>query len=158
MFVFPIYRNPKIVLSFLSQLQIGRGENDATVFGMPQWADFNQLDASVMEDLGVLITGGLRVDPEDFDTRDFIDTYVQRYGALPTDAAYLGYDAIRYVVPLANRYGRAWTQHLPPSFDGLASDYRLVPVADGDDATNDGYTNSSVKVLEYRDFRFEEVR
>lgn len=168
-FVFPEYRNPKLVASFLSQLQIGRGENDATAFGMPQWAEFDVLDPSIMEDLGVLITAGFHVDDENARANRFAEAYVERYGASPSLAAYLGYDHVRYVVPVANRYGRAWVEHLPVVFpEGLASEYRLQPVyapsrpgdslrVEGAPAAPTRYENRAVDVLEYRDYEFQGV-
>ena len=158
-FVFPAYRKPRIVLSFMAQLQVGRGANDATVFGMPQWADFDQLDASIMEDLGVLITAGFHVSDRDPEAKAFEDAYVDRYGAIPPLEAYLGYDAIRLTVPLANQYGRSWTEHLPETFDGLASAYRIVPqYAPGDvrgaEATPVQLENAAIHVLRYQDFAF----
>ena len=166
-FVFPEYRNPKIVAAFLSQLQIGRGENDATVVGMPQWAEFQTLDPSIMEDLGVSITSGLRLDEGGPGTETFAATYIERFGSAPTLAAALGYDAVRYVVPLANRYGRAWVEHLPPRFPGgLASDYRLQPVYGPlrvDSLGNEleaeplRYENRDVDVMTFRDYEFQAV-
>ena len=163
-FVFPISRRPRVVLSFLSQLQIGRAGRDATVFGMPQWSGFDQLDPTILEDLGVLITAGLHVDEDDPAVRRFRDSYIDRYGALPELAAYLGYDAMRLVLPLANQHGRDWVSHLgDDGFDGLASDYRLVPVA-GDNGgaaaertAAKRYENAAVRVLRYEDYRFAPV-
>ena len=171
-FVFPEYRNPKIVAAFLSQLQIGRGENSATAFGMPQWAAFETLDPSIMEDLGVMVTASFYVDEDEPAVSDFESEYVERYGVAPSMAALLGYDAVRYVVPLANRYGRAWVEHLPPVFEqGLASEYRLAPVyapirADTSRVDSLGldvervvepvrYENRDVDVLIYRDYEFQ---
>ena len=157
-FVFPAYRNPKIVLSFMSQLQVGRGVNDATVFGMPQWAEFNQLDASVMEDLGVLITAGFHVSDRNPDVRAFEDRFVDRYGAIPPLSAYLGYDAMSYVLPLANQYGRAWTENLPTQYSGMASKYRIRAQfeADATDAEADPVQleNTAIQVLKYQNFGF----
>ena len=156
-FVFPAYQNPKLVLSFLSQLQIGRAGRDATVFGMPQWADFQQLDPAMMEDLGVLITAGFHVDSEDFQVRQFEDEYVNTYQTLPPLAAYLGYDAMRFVVPLANKYGRKWTEHLPTDAPGLASAYRFTPQYSGRTAAEgsaDYQENTAVHILRYRNFGF----
>lgn len=162
-FVLPVYKQPKLVLSFLSQLQIGRAGRDATVFGMPQWSEFQQLDPSIMEDLGVLITAGFFVDSKDFKVRQFEDQFISKYGAIPELPAYLGYDAIQYIVPLANKYGRKWTEHLPEDFNGLTSDFRLTPVygsssSDGQEAQPDRFENSAVKVLRYRDFGFNSIK
>lgn len=171
-FVFPEYRNPKIVAAFLSQLQIGRGEFEATAFGMPQWADFETLDPSIMEDLGVMVTASFYVDGEEPAVSDFESAYIDRYGVAPSMAAVLGYDAVRYVVPLANRYGRAWVEHLPPAFaEGLASEYRLEPVyapvrTDTSRVDSLGidieeviepirYENRDVDILIYRDYEFQ---
>jgi len=161
-FVFPVYKKPKLVLSFLSQLQIGRAGREATVFGMPQWKEFQQLDPSIMEDLSVLITSAFHTDYDDFEVRQFEDAYVNRYGAIPELAAYLGFDAIRYIVPLANQYGRNWTEHLPKDFKGLTSDYRLIPVYGSKTSTQgeaeaDRFENAAVKVLQYRGFGFNVV-
>lgn len=161
-FVFPVYKKPKLVLSFLSQLQIGRAGRDATVFGMPQWQEFQQLDPAIMEDLGVLITAGFHADNHEFKVRQFEDAFINKYGAIPELPAYLGYDAIRYIVPLANKYGRKWPEHLPSDFEGLVSDYRLTPVygsARGTtgEAKPERYENSAVKVLQYKDFGFNKL-
>ena len=168
-FIFPEYRNAKIVAAFLSQLQIGRGENAATVFGMPQWIEFTTLDPSIMEDIGVLVTSSFHVDEAEPGVADFAEAYIERFGAIPTEAAYLGYDAVRLVVPLANRYGRAWVEHLPPRFaEGLLSDYRLAPVYDPAAAAVDSltgaelpvapvrYENRDIDVMVYRGYRWEE--
>ncbi|MFK8055604.1 MAG: ABC transporter substrate-binding protein [Saprospiraceae bacterium] len=161
-FVFPVYKKPKVVLSFLSQLQIGRAGRDATVFGMPQWKEFQQLDPAIMEDLGVLITSGFHMDNDEFAVRQFEDSFINRYGAFPELPAYLGYDAIRYIVPLANKYGRNWTEHLPKNFKGLSSDYRLIPVfsskaSSEEEAKADRFENAAVKVLQYRGFGFKVI-
>jgi len=161
-FVFPVYKKPKLVLSFLSQLQIGRAGRDATVFGMPQWQEFQQLDPAIMEDLGVLITAGFHADSDEFKVRQFEDAFINKYGAIPELPAYLGYDAIRYIVPLANKYGRKWPEHLPSDFEGLVSDYRLTPVYGSgrvttSEAEPERYENSAVKVLQYRNFGFNNL-
>ena len=162
-FVFPVYKKPKLVLSFLSQLQIGRAGMDATVLGMPQWAEFHQLDPAIMEDLGVVITSGFFTDSNDFEVRQFEDAFINTYGSTPELPAYLGYDAIRYIVPLANEYGRGWTEHLPNDFKGLTSDYRLIPVygskvQDGqEDPKPERYENAAVKMLIYKGFKFDTI-
>ncbi len=162
-FVLPYYRQPGLVLSFMSQLQITRGSRAATVFGMPQWSEFNQLDPSILEDLNVLITAGFFIDHDQTDVRDFENAYLERYGTLPQLPAYLGYDAIRLALPLANEYGQAWVEHLPENFDGLVSDYEIQPVYDASAATSDAKTslerleNRAVRVLMFRNYSFREV-
>ncbi len=161
-FVFPAYKDPKLVQSFMSQLQIGREGKEATVFGMPQWAEFKQLDPSIMEDLGVLITAGYFVDVDDSEVMEFSDRYSKRYGKLPGLSAYLGYDAMQYVLPLANDHGRAWPEHLPRQYNGLASTYKMTPVYEGsavagEQAQPSQYENTSIQILEYRNFNFSPV-
>jgi len=116
-----------------------------------------------MEDLGVFITAWFHADSEDFKTSQFESEYINSYGAAPSLPAYLGYDAIRFIVPLANTYGRKWTEHLPTDFKGLSSDYRFVPVygsrnAGTEEATIDRYENSAVRVLRYQGFKFVAVK
>lgn len=162
-FVFPVYRQPGLVLSFMSQLQIARGPNAATVMGMPQWSEFEQLDASILEDLNVMITSGFFVDPDDGDVQDFESAYLARYGTLPQLPAFLGYDAIRLSVPLANKYGRAWVDHLPADYDGLVSDYRIQPVLAtgnaiaGEEGKVERLENRAIEVLVWRNYAFRRM-
>lgn len=162
-FVFPAYKNPKIVFSFMGQLQIGRAGRKATILGMPQWAEFSELDPSIMQDLAVKITAGFFIDQNDQKVLDFERRYADRYGKIPELSAYLGYDDIMFSVPLANDYGRKWPENLPRSYKGLVSDYRFVPTYDnggsGDGKSKaDRMENTSIKILQYRDFRFQAMR
>ena len=148
----------------MGQLQIGRVGRKASVMGMPQWADFSELDPTIMQDLAVKVTAGFYVDRNDQKVLDFEQKYIERYGKIPELQAYLGYDDILYAVPLANMYGRNWTEHLPRSYDGLVSDYRFVPVYDSESRGKeenpkpDRLENTSIQVLQYKDFRFQAIR
>ena len=151
--VFPIYDQPLLINGFMSQLQIARGRSEVELVGLPQWAQMQELDPNSLESLRAAVTVGPRIDYNDPDVRAFVDRYVSAYRALPELPALLGYDALAYAVPLINEYGIAWTEHLPPSFDGLASDYRLQPKYSGSsEGAPARYENTDIDVLHFRNF------
>lgn len=160
-FVFPIYKNPKIVLSFVSQLQIGRGKHKASVFGMPQWISLNQLDPTIMEDLGVKITASFFPDSDDANTLNFESAYISKFGISPKTEAYVGYDLISFLAPLVDEYGKKWVDHLPDSYDGICNDYIFQPILEKKALEKEEkvsrFENHSIQVLEYRNFAFRIV-
>lgn len=154
-FVFPIYSDPRVINGFMSQLQLARGPRDVELFGLPQWTEMGELDPTALEALGTTVTVGPRVDWDDPRVLAFADRYVERYRALPTLPALLGYDALAYAIPLIVEHGDAWTEHLPPSFDGLASDYRLRPRYDtGGEGAIQRYENTDVEVVRFRNYHW----
>ena len=155
-FVFPIYNDPLLINGFMSQLQIARGRNEVELVGLPQWTEMSELDPNSLESLGAAVTVGPRIDYDDPDVIAFTDRYVDAYRVLPELPALLGYDALAYAVPLINEHGIEWTEHLPTSFDGLASDYRLQPKygAGSTEGKPARYENTDVDVLRFRNFRW----
>ena len=154
-FVFPIYSNPLLVNGFMSQLQIERGPREVELFGLPQWTEMSELDPSSLESLRAAVTVGPRIDYDDPQVIDFVDRFVDRYRGLPELAALLGYDAMSYAIPLIAEHGDAWTKHLPPSYDGLASDYRLRPMyKSGGEGPIQRYENADVRLVRFRNFQW----
>ena len=154
-FVFPVYSDPLLINGFMSQLQLERGRREVELFGLPQWIDMAELDPTSLESLGAAATVGPRIDWDDPQVAAFVDRYVDAYRGLPELPALLGYDAVSYAVPLINAHGDAWTEHLPATFDGLASDYRLRPkYKTGGEGVIQRYENTDVEVIRFRNFRW----
>ena len=160
-FVFPIYNRPELINGFMSQLRIKRRGKQTVLVGMPQWADFAQLDPSMLETHNVVITTGPMIDWEDYDVLQFADRYAKRYSTLPNLPAFLGYDAVSYALPLISKWGKAWTKHLPQSYDGLVSTYTLRPRYMGTSTSDQPgerqpsrYENTDVRLLFFRDGGF----
>ena len=152
-FVFPIYNQPLLIIGFMSQLQLARGRSDVELIGLPQWTEMAELDPNSLESLGATVTVGPYIDYDDADVQAFIDRYVSTYRTLPELPALLGYDALSYAVPLINKHGIEWTEHLPESYDGLASDYRLQPkYTGGTEGKPARYENTDVDVLRFRNY------
>ncbi len=159
-FVLPIYNNPDLINGFMSQLQLYKRGRAVELVGMPQWSDMKQLDPTLMESHGVTITSGPMVDYDDYEVTRFVDRFVATYNTAPDLAAFLGYDAVSYALPLISKYGIEWTEHLPASYRGLASNYELRPNYAGDDSGAVGerrparQENTSIRVLHFRNFGF----
>ena len=167
-FVFPIYNRPELINGFMSQLRIHRRGRPTVLAGMPQWADFAQLDPSMLETHSVVVTTGPRVDWEAYDVLQFADRYAAAYGTLPDLPAFLGYDAARLTIPLIDRHGREWTEHLPQRYAGLASNYLLrarykgeaptsTPTAGNAERQPSFYENTDVRVLRFSEGSFKPV-
>ena len=159
-FVFPIYDNPDRINGFMSQMQLYKRGRTVELVGMPQWAEMKQLDPTLMESHGVTITSGPMIDYDDFEVQSFVERFSAQYNAPPDLPAFLGYDAVSYALPLMSKYGLAWTQHLPKSYNGLVSKYELRPsypsntTSAASEQRADRQENVSVRVLHFRNFGF----
>ena len=159
-FVFPIYNRPELINGFMSQLRIRRKGAKTVLVGMPQWADFQQLDMSMLETHNAVITTGPIVDWEDYEVGEFVERYANAYGSLPELAAFLGYDAAQYSLRLIAKWGPKWTEHLPSSYDGLVSQYRMTARYSGEAGESSTtrspsrYENTDVRMLFFQDGAF----
>ncbi|MBT8218598.1 MAG: ABC transporter substrate-binding protein, partial [Bacteroidia bacterium] len=108
-FVFPYWSREKEVYEFLRKVNLSKGiDNEMVVYGMPQWKEFDYYD--YYERLNVHITTPIFLDEEDRRVGNFRREYYNKYGALPDENAYLGYDTMLYFGRQLKDYGANFHQ------------------------------------------------
>ncbi len=167
-FMVPVYEDEAFVSNFLRQAYQNtleeRGDNVA-IYGLPQWADFERLNAEFVEGTNVHISSSVFLDPLDPEVREFRRKFYDRYATLPRDEAYIGYDVTRYFLSMAARFGTRFQFELESNpEDVMHTSFRFSPVAVVPaDATNleeaviDRFENKFVNILRYTDYAYQRV-
>lgn len=161
-FIVPSW-NEAFVYSVLRQLMLKRsiGEN-IIVYGMPQWDSFDQVEPEFYQNLNVHISSAFYIDDNDERVRQFKRLFFDTYGTIPTDEAYLGYDAMLYFGKMLDKHGRDFSRKIDSEpFDVLHGRYEFNPVVLRPEAHKedlrfyDQLENQFVHILRFRDFRFQ---
>ncbi len=173
-FLVPSWSNENFIYAVLRQLLIAqqqgsvfngvvRQKRQVRVYGMPQWADFERIDVNFYEKLQVHISSPFYIDKSLEAVRLFRRRYFEQYGALPQEAAYLGYDVTHYMCNLLLDYGTRFQKVLDQHpAEGLHMQFRFEPVpAAATPAWNEGpgrvdrYENKALYLLRYQQFHFQ---
>ncbi|MGB3801021.1 MAG: ABC transporter substrate-binding protein [Lewinella sp.] len=167
-FMVPVYDNETFVANFLRQVYqatVSEGGDNVAIYGLPQWADFERLNADFLENTNVHISSSVFIDPLDSDVQSFRRRFFDRYATLPRDEAYIGYDITRYFLKMAARYGTRFQFELEDNPEDLIhTSFRFAPVAvisadatDVEEAVIDRFENRFVNILKYTDYAFKRV-
>ncbi|MGB4773974.1 MAG: ABC transporter substrate-binding protein [Daejeonella sp.] len=120
------------------------------LFGHPNWAKAQFLNAEKMQKLNTHITSSYFVNYKDEHTKNFIARYRDSYGFEPSEFAFKGFDCGYFFGGLLGNYGTDYADHLKnKTYSGLHNNFRF----ERDDTS--GYRNSNVIMLEYRDFELQ---
>lgn len=161
-FIVPSW-NEAFVYSILHQLMMKQsiGE-EIIVYGMPQWADFDQIDPDFYRNLNVHISSAFYINQGDERVRQFKQKFFDEYGTIPQDEAYLGHDAMLYFGKMLDKWGRDFPKSIDrEKFDVLHGRFEfervvLDPEKHKEDLDfYDKLENQFVHILEFRDFRFQ---
>ena len=167
-FLVPVYEDEAFVADFLRQAYQAslteQGDNVA-VYGLPQWADFERLNADFVEATNVHISSSVFIDPLLPEVREFRRKFYDRYQTIPRDEAFVGYDVTRYFMSMAARYGTRFQFELEAHPEDLMhTSFRFEPVAvvaasatSLEEATIDRFENKFVNILRYSDYAYKRV-
>ncbi len=175
-FIVPSWSNENFIYALLRQLLIAqqagsvvdgvvRQQRQVRVYGMPQWAEFERVDVDFYEKLQVHISSPFYVDKSAEEVRRFRRRYFEHFGALPRQAAYLGYDLTRYMCAQLLEYGTHFQKVLDQHpAEGLHMRFRFegVPAATAIPGLEelervDRYENKALYLLRFREFHFQPV-
>ncbi len=127
-YVVPVWgqNSESFVYSLLNKINNAKGKRNVTVYGMPQWANFQVNGYDAFEPLHVHITQPFYVDKINGNGRGFSVAYFQTYHTAPTDEAYMGYDLTLYAGRMLHRYGTKFNEVLDiVPFTGLQSKFNF---------------------------------
>ncbi len=162
--IVPSWSSESFVNALLQQINSARaGSYDYTVFGMPQWIEYERIDYSLYQDLKLHITTSHYVNREQWAVQDFQRAYFNRVGAMPAPESYLGYDVTLYYCRMLRKYGTRFQYSLRDDpGQGLHTRFEVRPVV-MPGATNREFPpvrhfeNKYVNILKFEDFRFMKV-
>jgi hypothetical protein len=161
-FIVPSWSNEGFVYSLLRQLMVKQAEGEEfTVYGMPQWMNFEQIDYDFYEKLRVHVSSANYLDPDDERVRQFKQKFFDTYGTIPQEEAFLGYDVMRYFGKMLDKWGTEFPAKIDREpFDVLHGrfDFQRVvlePEKHREDLNYyDQLENKFVHILAFRDYHF----
>lgn len=164
-FIIPSYQDKRFIYSLLSKIETSRKPNDyIVVYGMPQWMRFELNEYDYYEKLNVHVSSNNYLDPLSPEIQFFKRRFFDRYGAVPTDEAYLGYDVMLYVGKMLNQYGTRfqYSMETEPSqslhtrfeFERVLGDYQPFQT---ERAPVNQFENKYVNILKFEDYQFQQA-
>lgn len=164
-FIVPSWMDETYVFYFLKNLQSQlRPDQKVAVYGMPQWMDFRNMEFDLFERCHVRLSSNSFTDNQSPDVLNFRKEFFYRYGALPTNEAFTGYELMVYLGRMLNQYGTHFQDFVDanPS-KGIISqlDFQKVIIpspygAEGMQAVQ-RYENQFVYVLEFNNFQLRPI-
>lgn len=163
-YVIPVWgqNSESFIYSLLTKINSNKGKRKVTVYGMPQWANFQVNGYDAFEPLNVHITQPFYVDRIGAKTRGFSISYYEKYATAPTDESFTGYDLTLYVGRMLKRYGTKFNEILDlVPFNGLQSSFnfeREKNLSNQFDPQNfDRYANKAVNILKFENGSFNKI-
>jgi hypothetical protein len=98
------------IYSLLSKINAVKGKKNITVFGMPQWSNFQVNVYDVFEPLQVHITQSAFVDTFSPNVVAFSALFYNTYHTVPSDEAYAGFDITMYCGHMLQKFGAHFNQ------------------------------------------------
>jgi len=134
------------------------------VYMMPIALESEQIGFNLYRNLNMKICRSRFVDKTNAGVRHFERDYYSRYGAIPNNDAYHGYDVIHFVGSNLYNYGRNFQYFIDEPQEYLQSSFRLekVPLKDsergvesGDDNKFNYFVNKHLDIIEFEGESFK---
>ncbi len=159
----PSWSEP-FVYSLLRETDLAREYEDyISIYGLPQWMRFEQMDYDYYEKLNVHLSSNYYLDAQSGEVRRFERAFFDAFGTLPRTEAYLGYDVMKYFGQQLHRHGTKFQYFLEQNpADYLHTRFSFEPLfLPGSDllqAKIDHFENQFVHILHFEDYQFQPAR
>ncbi len=159
-FVVPSWSSETFIYSLLRKLDLSkRASNHIVVYGMPQWIEYETIEYDYYERLNLHVSSSSFIDPLSPDIQFFKRRFFDRYGIVPNQEAYLGYDVTLFFGKMLKEYGTKFqyslekkpTQVLHTRFE---FERVVVPSATVENPPPIRWENKYVNILAFRDYQF----
>ena len=136
--------------------------DELVVFGQPRWKDFTKISYDYYEKLNLHITSDNHIDPNAEIIRAFKQNFYAKYGSIPTEEAYKGFDTVLYFGRMLNQYGTEFLSIIDQvPHQGLQSNFNINrtvtktrPLDDANLNSFDQMENTHVHILAFKDYQF----
>jgi LysM repeat protein len=141
--------------NYLRELSIHGRNLDVSVFGIPEWKDYQSVEIDYLQQLNVHIFTPDFHEYEDPHIRDFVRRFRETFDAEPGDYAFRGVQTAYFFFSALQHYGKSFPsclEHIDAM--GLDSPYRFRrPMGHAN-----GWENQHSTLFRYHDFRQKDVR
>ena len=153
------FEDEAFIYGALRRLSVEKGMSKVVVYGMPIMIESEKINFDYYNSLNMKVARSKFVDEEDSDVVRFKKDFVSKYGALPTDDAYEGYDNLMYIGRNLNEYGKNFQFFLNKDQGYyLQAKYNVEPSrADSPDDRMEKinyFENKNVDIIEFKNNRF----
>lgn len=133
--------------------KLSRSGLKVEVFGHPNWAKAQFLNAEKMQWLNTRITTSYYVDYKSPKVKNFIARYLVEFGSDPSEFAFKGFDTGYFFGQLLARYGDQYAKHLTDAvYEGLHNSFRF----EKDEKM--GFLNTELMILKYQGFELQVIK
>ncbi len=160
-FIVPSWSDETFIYALLRKIELSKSpESFVVVYGMPQWITFDKIDFSYYEKLHIHISASSYIDPISVDVQSFKRQYFDRFGAVPVEESFLGYDVTLYFGRMLHKYGSKFQRSFDRNaYTGLQTRFDFQPVMKANAAGSDRYQieqyeNSFIHILKFQDYQF----
>ncbi len=161
-FIVPSFSNKNFIYGLLLQIYNTKGDNPVVIYGMPQWMDFEPPSFDYYELLNLHVSSANFVDPNDQNVKNFKRKYFDRFGTLPGDKAFSGYDIMMYFGKMIDKHGTKFQEKIDVEKDEylntkfeFAREVPLSAALQEDFSKTNLYENKHVYILKFEDFQFK---
>lgn len=159
-FIVPSWSDETFIYALLRKIELSKNPNSyVVVYGMPQWMAFDKIDFSYYEKLHIHVSAGAYIDPISIDVQSFKRQYFDRFGTVPAEESYQGFDIMLYFGRMLHKYGSKFQRSFERNpYSGLQTRFDFQPVMKpnaGDRFDIDQYENSYIHILKFHDYQFQ---
>ncbi len=150
----------RFVHDMLSRLYSLTDRYDITVFGMPNWYKFDNIEPEYYEGLNMHFPNNYFYNEDGFKVKDFERNYYLRLNKKPTEYACKGYDiTIGLGHLISQHYGNKFSSGLN-SFEelGTFTGYKFEPIYSDTSDKISFYENQFLQLLHYKDYKIQKVK
>ncbi len=167
--IFPFYSSSgdgDFMYNCLRRINGEKSLEPVHVYTMPLALDSDQIGFNLFRNLNMKVCRSKFVDKQNADVRAFEREYYNRYGTIPNDDAYHGYDVMYFVGKNLMEYGRNFQFFVDESQQFLQSSFRLegVPINETDPELESKaldninyFVNKHLDIIEFQGENFKKL-
>ena len=163
-FIVPSYSNETFISNFMRQVELVKGRNEVIVYGMPRWMEYERTSYEYYERLKLHVSSSTFVNKEDQAIKDFTRQFFERYGCLPGENAYVGYDQTLFFGRQLQKYGLNMVNNIDAQFEQyLTTKFEFEKYISEEDAVNERFDkvnyleNKYINILKFENYRFQKA-
>ena len=153
------FKDEAFVYGALRRLSVEKGITDVVVYGMPIMIESDKINFDQYNSLNMRVARSKFVDEYDGDVARFKRDFVNKYGALPTDDAFEGYDNLMFIGRNLKKHGKNF-QYFLNKDQGYYLQAKYNVEATRKDSPDDRlqkinyFENKNVDIIEFKNNRF----
>ncbi len=155
-FIIPSWGDEKFIASIMRKIYLDKQSSTVYVYGMPQWKNFDRVGYEYYDKLNLKISETFYVSPGDPQSLSFKQDFYYKFGVVPSEDGYMGYDLMMYFGRMMKEKGTEFQKSLAssPSDDYMHTNFRFAPVG-GTEMSPMRYENKFVNILKFVEFDFK---